>query len=68
MKIKLYPDIDGDFTIRDEHGRRIAQIVSPELAAWIVAAAEIASDYDSAGGERLIEFGPALTGPTEIEV
>jgi hypothetical protein len=63
MKLKLYPDIDGDFTIRDEHGRRIAQIVSPELAAWIVAVADTVAleDFD-------VKFGPALTGPVEIEI
>lgn len=38
--------------------------VSPELAAWIVAMAEanrVASNWQ-------IEFGPALTASTEVEI
>lgn len=65
MKLKIYKLIgDRGFSIRDESNKRIAQDVSPELAAWIVQHAA----WQGVGMTEPVWGEERLTEDKEIEV
>lgn len=72
MKLKVYrPYGEDEFTIRDESGHNMAREVTPELAAWIVAANAALENHGwpYRECERVaVEFGPALTEGCDIEI